>query len=270
MLRYSLAKLASRPKGTSVALAPVAGRLSAEKAYHRALRSMLDGMAAEVRESILPRYGAELNSRAGRRPFTADVEGIWFSRLEVLVFALQRIASDTVKRILGLEAKRHDADFMAAAKRALGVDLTAVVREEDLEDYLRMAAERNASLIKSLSDDMVKRVQQATYDAYLNGRPVTALRKQLQEQFGIGDRRARLIARDQTAKLNSDLNRIRQEQAGVTSYTWMTSHDERVRERHRKLDGKVYKWGEPTGAEEGLPPGKPIQCRCIARGVVEF
>ena len=96
------------------------------------------------------------------------------------------------------------------------------------------------------------------------------LRARLKADFGIADKRAALIAQDQTAKLNSDLNRIRQEQAGVTSYEWRTSRDERVRERHRKLDGTVYKWGEPTGAEEGLPPGKPIRCRCVALGVVDF
>jgi uncharacterized protein with gpF-like domain len=83
----------------------------------------------------------------------------------------------------------------------------------------------------------------------------------LQEQFGITDRRAK-IARDQTSKLNSDLNKIRQQQAGVTTY--------KVRERQRKLDGKSYKWGEATGVENGLPPGQPINCRCLARRIVEF
>jgi SPP1 gp7 family putative phage head morphogenesis protein len=86
----------------------------------------------------------------------------------------------------------------------------------------------------------------------------------------MSDNRAKLIARDQTAKLNSDLNRFRQDQAGVDKYVWRTSQDERVRARHRGLEGKVYEWGEPTGAEDGLPPGQPIQCRCVAQGVVEF
>jgi uncharacterized protein with gpF-like domain len=39
---------------------------------------------------------------------------------------------------------------------------------------------------------------------------------------------------------------------------------------HRSLDGKVYEYGKPTGAEQGLPPGQPINCRCVARGIVEF
>jgi len=180
------------------------------------------------------------------------------------------VASDTVGRILDLEAQRHTETFMATAKRALGVNLAAVVRDEDLTEYLQAAVARNTSLIQSLSDDVVKRIEQAVYTNSIAGNSVATLRKELQKQFGITDRRANLIARDQTSKFNSDLNKIRQQQAGVTSYTWSTAHDERVRPLHKKLDGNTYKWGEPTGAEDGLPPGQPINCRCVARGIVEF
>jgi SPP1 gp7 family putative phage head morphogenesis protein len=263
MLRYSIAKLgrqAGRKKGTTADLPIIEGRLGTEKAYYSALRSMLAEMARETRESIIPAYEAEQRQKRAERTYTGDADQSWFSRLRALTVALQRVASDTVNRILGLEAVRHTDQFMAAAKKAIGIDLRSVVQQEDLADYLTAAAARNVSLITGLADDTVKRIEQT----------VPTLRKALQEDFGVADRRARLIARDQTAKLNSDLNRIRQEQAGVTSYSWLTSRDERVRERHRKLDGKVYKWGEATGAEQGLPPGQPINCRCVARGIVEF
>ncbi|MEF2554325.1 hypothetical protein VQ042_23915 [Aurantimonas sp. A2-1-M11] len=39
--------------------------------------------------------------------------------------------------------------------------------QEDLAEYLTTAAARNASLIKSLGDDAIKRVEQATYQAIL-------------------------------------------------------------------------------------------------------
>lgn len=271
MIRYSLSKLGKRPKGSTVVLPPLSARLGTEKAYYAALRAMLAGMASEVRDSVIEAYRADMGQQRAIPSLTGDAAGkAWFERLNNLAAALARVATDTVNRILGLEAQRHTTEFMATAKKALGIDLRAVVTQEDLAEYMRLAADRNASLITSLSDDIVKRVERVTYENYVAGNSVKTLREQLQKQLGIGDNRARLIARDQTAKLNSDLNKIRQQQAGVTSYSWMTSHDERVRARHKKLDGNVYKWGEPTGAEDGLPPGQPIQCRCIARGVVEF
>lgn len=267
MIRYNLARLAERRKGTVLSLPAIHGSLGAETAYLKALRALLREMAAETRETIVPLAVAELSAS---RTLTKDVEQSWFERLINLSVRLNIIAEQTVNRILGLEAKRHTETFMSTAKRALGVDLSAVVRQEDLGDYLRAAATRNAALIKGLSDDMVKRVQQVATDAVINGRSAKDLKSEMTRQFHFGDNRAKLIARDQIGKLNSDLNRIRHQQAGIEEYTWRTSHDERVRRLHRELDGKVYKYGKPTGAEEGLPPGQPIQCRCVAQAIVRF
>jgi SPP1 gp7 family putative phage head morphogenesis protein len=270
MQTYSMAKISGRKKGDRVILPPVNVRLSAEKQYYAALRLMLTQAAAEVRQGIIPKYQSEQAQNRLQRSYQADASNDWFITLKALVNQLQRVASDTVNRILNLEAERHTDAFMASAKRSLGIDLKAVVRQEDLDDYMRAATARNTSLITSLGDDVVKRVEQTVYSNSIAGNSATTLRKALQEQFGITDRRAKLIARDQTSKFNADLNKIRQQQAGVTSYSWMTAHDERVRPLHRSLDGKTYKWGEATGAEQGLPPGQPILCRCVARGIVEF
>jgi SPP1 gp7 family putative phage head morphogenesis protein len=271
MLRYSLAKTVDRPKGTSVTLPPIQVRLAAENEYYAALRRMLTQIAAETREDIIPRYQADIQAERARRAFTGDgAEGTWFTRLRSLINQLTGTAAQTVRNVLNLEAQRHTANFMAAAKKALGIDLAAVVRDEDLAEYLQAAVDRNTSLITNLGDDIRQRIERTVYDNSIAGNSVATLKKQLAKQFGFADSRAQLIARDQTSKFNSDLNRIRQTQAGVTSYSWMTSHDERVRPLHRALDGKVYKWGEPTGAEDGLPPGQPIRCRCVARGIVEF
>lgn len=245
----------------------ITGTLSAEREYLKAMRTILRGMARETRDNIVPLAAAEIQAN---RAMTSDADRSWFRRLLELSIDLAISAEGAVSRILGLEAQRHTDRFMETAKRALGIDLAAVVRQEDLGDYLAAAATRNAALIKGLADDTVKRVQQTVANAVINGKSAADLRKELTRQFQIEDGRARLIARDQTAKLNSDLNRIRHQQAGVTEYTWRTSADERVRPRHRGLEGKVYKYGEPTGAEEGLPPGQPIQCRCVAQAIVRF
>ena len=80
---------------------------------------------------------------------------------------------------------------------------------------------------------------------------------------------ANLIASDQSNKLGTTLNHILQKDAGIKRYKWSTSADERVRDRHVHLNGKIYEWGEYTGAEDGLAPGLPIRCRCIALPIIE-
>lgn len=271
MLRYSLAKTVQRPKGTRVLLPPVQARLAPEKQYLAVMRRMLAEIAKEAREGIIPAYQSDLQMERARRAFTGDgASNAWFTRLRALINRLTGVASQTVSNILNLEAKQHTFGFMAAAKKALGIDLSAVVRDEDLAEYLQSAVDRNVSLITNLGDDTLKRIEQTVYSNSIAGNSVATLKKELAAQFGLSENRAKLIARDQIGKFNSDLNRIRQTQAGVTTYEWMTAHDERVRPLHRKLDGKVYKWGEATGAEGGLPPGQPIRCRCVARGIVVF
>jgi SPP1 gp7 family putative phage head morphogenesis protein len=91
------------------------------------------------------------------------------------------------------------------------------------------------------------------------------LRDKLLETGDVWESRAELIARDQTLKLNGAINRSRQQAAGVTSYVWSTSGDERVRDTHAELDGKTFDWGAPP---EPGNPGEDFQCRCVALPII--
>ena len=95
------------------------------------------------------------------------------------------------------------------------------------------------------------------------------LAKRIKDATGFSDYRARLIARDQTSKLNAKVSELRHKAAGFTKYVWTTAGDERVRDEHVFLDGNEYEYGAVTDEEEGLPPGEPIQCRCIAEPIFE-
>lgn len=249
MSDYDIKKLARRGKGTQVTLPGIEESAGGKTAYLKALRAMMKEMIPFARKA---------SSRL-------DLE-----ELARIALGLVQIAEGTVNRILSLEAQRHTDTFISSAKRALGIDLRGVVRQENLSGMLRLAEARNAALIKNVSDDMVKRIEVAVVDNLIAGNSRATLQKTLTEQFGISDNRAKLIAQDQMAKLNADLNQFRHEQAGIHEYEWSTSRDERVRSRHRALEGKTYRYGQPTGAEDGLPPGKPIRCRCIAKAIVQF
>ncbi|MBB4063680.1 phage head morphogenesis protein [Gellertiella hungarica] len=249
MTDYDIRKLVRRGKGTQITLPGIEESAGGKAAYLKALRKMLRELGGAARQA------------RGR----FDLES-----LARLALSLVSTAEQTVNRILNLEAQRHTDTFVNSARRALGIDLSGVVRQEDLAEFLRLVAARNASLIKNLSDDTVKRVEQAVYDNLIAGNSRETLRRALTDQLGIADSRAKLIAQDQMAKLNSELNEFRHKQAGINEYVWTTSRDERVRARHRALEGKVYRYGEPTGAEDGLAPGRPIRCRCIAKAVVQF
>jgi len=267
MIPYDLGRLAKVSKPRT--LPPLKDRKSMYYAYVRILRTMLEELLRASTALITHLLAREQVAIGTDHAMVHDIGPEDFGSLDALQRSLARIASNAVRRLLGLEAKLHTKTWRRDVDRVLGVDVSAVVRDEDLEAYLDAAATRNTNLIESLSQRQVARVKQIMLDAITRGQSVQDTRKQMVHEFEIGDSHAQLIARDQTAKLTSDLNRIRHEQAGVERYTWRTSLDERVRPRHRKLEGNVYEYGEATGAESGLPPGQPIQCRCIAQAIVD-
>ena len=57
--------------------------------------------------------------------------------------------------------------------------------------------------------------------------------------------------------------------AGIEEYIWSTTGDERVRDSHRELNGKKFRWDTPPENSDGRAchPGEDYQCRCIGRPV---
>ena len=262
--RYDIAAAArkggKRSKGVTK-LPVIMPRGTFTRAYTRACRTLLKKLSVAANETVVARY---------RSKITVDADEDAFEEFRRAAEGFRRATDEEIRRLIELEASRHTDEFRESARRAFGVDLEGVISTENLKEYLDSVTLQNAGLIKGLTDDVVKRIQITVTGALIEGRTVKELRESLKADFDFGDKRAQLIARDQTGKINGKLTKIRHEEAGVDEYEWFTSRDERVRSRHAKLHGKRYKYGEATGAEQGLEPGQPVQCRCIAIGVVEI
>ena len=277
MIRYSIRKLAieaSARRSGVVRLRTADYSLAAEIAFRKAVTKMLRGLAGEVRTSIVAAFAADRKLTKQRTAmenlFQDAPDEAWFQRLKALQEELAGVASNTVGNILALEGRNRVKKFMGEARRALGIDLNSVIDQEDLRPAIDLATQRSAALITNIGQDTINRIQQAVYQSETQGLPIKDLQDRLKKEFGFSQKRAKLVARDQINKFGSDLDRLRQQQAGIEEYEWRTSQDERVRPRHRRCNGKTYKWGQPTDAEGGLPPGQPIQCRCVAEGLIRF
>lgn len=148
------------------------------------------------------------------------------------------------------------------------------------DDLLKSWVNRNVNLIKGMSDDYIKQINEAILDGIQKDESIADLEKRLTKiNKNFSKNRAKLIARDQTNKLNSALNKKRSQNVGADWYIWQTAQDERVRKTHKPLHGKICKWDDSTvyadsiadakeekwkkrssiGAVE-LHPGQDIQC----------
>lgn len=91
--------------------------------------------------------------------------------------------------------------------------------------------------------------------------------------------RAKFVARNEVSTALGEISKTQQEDAGIELYEWQTSEDERVRDTHRNLNGKIFSWNgivtvngttyspasDPNynGGSDTIP-GQPWQCRCVA------
>lgn len=194
--------------------------------------------------------------------------------IKALLARLRKLAGDhlTLLRkplaLLKLVASRtseHSAAQWSRQLRALGVSLDDVAGP-DLRAAIAAWRRQNAQLIRSLVQEKVQRVARAIEEH--RGSRVETLARRIQEATGTGEGHARLLARDQTLRLYGQVTQERHRAAGITEYVWRASRDERVRRRHRELDGTRQKYAEPPVVDEAsgrrAHPGGDFQCRCTA------
>lgn len=169
------------------------------------------------------------------------------TQLEALAERMARGVADHQKRQVARQAKA-----------ALGVDIALL--DPTVPATIRAAVAENVALIKGLSSDTATKIVQAVTRAAATGTRAEDLAKELQERFNMTERRARLIARDQIGKINSQVRVARNREFGLTRYVWTSSRDKRVRKRCRELDGKAFEYDSPPA---GGHPGMAICCRCL-------
>ncbi len=124
----------------------------------------------------------------------------------------------------------------------------------------------NVSLIKSIPAQLHNQVQNVITDNFAQGFDREKLTNDIAGRFDVSTSRAKLIANDQTNKAIGQLVQLRSMSLGGATYEWVTSEDDAVRPTHAVLDGTIQRWDTPppiTGH-----PGQDINCRCIARTII--
>jgi len=178
---------------------------------------------------------------------------------------LEAAARQSLGAAIDAEGSRHTRQWIAGVRAQAQVDLTALLRDDDLADFLAVRSEQANALITNLARDIHERIERQTLQAIYDGRSNADIAKSLTQIEGIGRQRARLIARDQASKLNGAMNEFRQRQAGVTHYKWRTIIDGRERPAHHANNGKVFAWDKPPGTGH---PGHEINCRCRGLAII--
>lgn len=233
---------------------------------------VVENMYARALVAALAAVHREFETLAQRnpRPTSGDFQ-VLGAHVQTLLPALVRKyfhkMADAVKRsnaralaTMGLKDGKVVPIRLDAKPVTVGGRLAKNLGDVGLEAQIQKALQANIDLVVKAGRAYAADVQAIFFDPKNVGLRAEDMAKLLLARGNVSKHRAELIARDQVLKLNGQINRIRQQNAGVESYTWSTSHDERVRHEHELRDGKPFRWDLPP--DDGHP-GEPIQCRCI-------
>lgn len=144
-----------------------------------------------------------------------------------------------------------------------------IYTSERLKGLLEGAIKQNVNLIRGLADDVLKNINTIVHEATVNGNGVEDIYNNLQTQHKMVERRAKLIAYDQTRKITSQVGNQRARDAGAEEFEWVHSgKDANPRRLHQSLHGKIFRYDDPPVIQEsprikGLP-SQLINCKCQA------
>lgn len=170
--------------------------------------------------------------------------------------------------------------FKQSIKTVVGVD--PISKNQGYQTLIQSWSKENSRLITSIQANLLDDVAGVTQRGMSAGKSINDISKEIKDRYGVTKSRARTIARTEVGKLNGNLTKLRNEELGIRTYTWVTSNDERVRDSHKALNGMLCKWDDDTvySDDNGKSwkrrsgkmfigkPGDDINCRCTSRSNV--
>lgn len=126
--------------------------------------------------------------------------------------------------------------------------------------------------IKKWTKENILTLREAVATNVYQGERAENLQKMIAENYGVSQRKAKFLARQETSLLMSELRKERYKDAGSHSYKWDGVMDERERPDHKALEGKIFSWDDPPVVDRSTGrrghPGQDFNCRCVARPII--
>jgi SPP1 gp7 family putative phage head morphogenesis protein len=221
------------------------------------------------------------------RPVIAQAEQKFSDRLEQLDKRLLKLDPNEITERLKSEPifkstlYRIDKEFKQSIK-----GLT-VAPELSPEGYVRLAKEYTENInlkIKGWMRDEVLELREKIQKQALKGVRYEGIIKTIQSSYGVSQRKAKFLARQETHLILAKFKEIRYSEAGVKAYKWRCvtgSPNHPVRPRHKELNdesnqGKIFYFDDPPRVtEKGEPmrygnPGEDFNCRCVSIPVLKI
>ena len=238
-----------------------------QKEYQKALEAVIKRMNADLFKGIMAVYGRYESGLAQDAKMPAWLTGAlnslfkkWQSVFDSMAEKRAKWFNDQTEKASTkqVEAMLKDIGFTVEFKNSLYIN-----------DILQTQLKENVDLIKSIPAKAHEQVKAIVKHGVEAGSDRTYIAQHLQEQFGVTQRRAQFITRDQTNKANAAIAQARSKEAGIEYGFWMHRGGTKVpRPTHVAMQGKRFKLenGLYDSAEgRNVKPGELYNCNCAYR-----
>lgn len=254
-----------------------------ELRYSSQLERMTALMTQEVQRELLNLFKTpHAQEQIGQDASISHTAKLLMAALKKRFVALFQKNADPLARNMLESVNRESA---ANIKRSLSqvsenLKLNSTKAVQPVKNVMIASVAENVNLIKTIPQQYLSGVEQAVMRSITTGNGIQDLKPYLEKHEGVTERRARLIANDQTRKAYNNLNAARMKASGVRKFEWIHSAGGRdPRELHitqypAGLNGGIFSFDDlpviddRTG-ERGLP-GQAVNCRCRMKPVLDF
>lgn len=246
--------------------------------YMRLLKESIEKEIPALKEQIMKERGTY------RKDYRSDSINDVMMLLEKILDKIQKRFTEKtqgyglrrkLEALANMTRKLTIREWKKAVDKTLGIN---IMEDYYMGEFFQTALDKwvdvNVSLIKTIPADTLGDMRTVIKEGFINGKSTTKIMLDIQHKYNVGKSRAQFLARDQIGKLNASLNEAQQRDAGIEEYIWDDCGDSRVRETHKALNGKRFRWDAPpivdvkTGRR--CHPGQDYRCRCRAKPVFKF
>ena len=255
---------------------PVKPLKSQEVAYRKQLNKLGRALILAVRRDVL-KY-LKNNQESYALDGIGDQLGLIFGLLNARFTGniAASFAMTTATNMVNSTAKSNRQKFGKSIARATGIDPTAVMASEGLEDFVKVSVNKNVNLIGNLSEDYLKQIEVIVNNGVASGARYSTIEKQILGKVGTANsklaNRIKTIATNEIQTINAQMNLRRSASLGITQGIYRSSEDERVRPCHAELNGFQYelkKGAWSVTCQKYIQPGATdINCRCTYSPVI--
>ena len=276
-------------KGTRLPPYSAAASAKYQASLDRLVQQMQKEYNAEVRK--LFRQHADEESALAMDGINAFCSGIMAldaslaSQARILFSWLgQKYAKLFASRATGITERMIDSSSMAS-KRALGESLKKISggitipvpdMPGNLQEAITAATAENVGLIRSLPQQYGERISQLVLRSIATGgNGAQEVFEGIRHYDGLTENRAKLIAIDQSRKIQTVMNVERAKSVGMKKFTWLHSGGgSDPRKLHLDYDGQDFLYSDPPVIDERTGergfPGQAINCRCTMVPILEL